>query len=283
MKNDQGQRPDADASRGAVGPDPVGHLFEQARRDGFTRAETEKLWRGIIVGGAASGDPSRVPLGTTIPGAVAPGIGIKVGTVLMIGVGVAAGLGALGTLLTSTARSHEQDAREGSARAPAAMATAVEAPRADPFPPLVAWEDLPRARAPGVDPGGSMRRSRARGEPTGLAAPASEPPVRGSEVPSTIEAVEPMSAPAAPSPEGALLLRARRELASNPATALELTGEDGRRFPDGALTPEREVLAIEALKRLGRLPEARARLAALHARYPQSPHLKRLDALLGHQ
>ena len=287
MKKDQGQPPEASASMGALGPDPVGHLFEQARRDGFTRAETEELWRGVIAGGAAAGDPGRIPLGTTIPGAAAPGIGLKVGTVLMIGVGVAAGLGALGTLVMGASRSHAREAREGNARAPAAMASAVVAPRADAVPPVVAWEDLRRVGAHGMEPPASIRRSRPRGEPTGLASPGSEPLLREAEVPSTIEGADPGSAPAAhpaeapPPTEGALLLRARRELASNPATALELTVEDARRFPDGALTPEREVLAIEALKRLGRLPEARARLAAFHVRYPQSPHVARLDAMLG--
>ena len=288
MKKDQGQPPETNASMGALGPDPLGHLFEQARRDGFTRTETEELWRGVIAGGAAAGDAGRIPLGTTSPGAAAPGIGLKVGTVLLIGVGVAAGLGALGTLLTRASRSHAQDAQEGNARTPAAMASAVVTPRADAVPPVVAWEDLRRVGAPGMDPSGSIRRSRPRGEPTGLASAGSEPLLREAEVRSTIEDVEPGWAPAArpseaPAPtEGALLLRARRELTSNPAAALALTGEDARRFPGGALTPEREVLAIEALERLGRLPEARARLSALHVRYPQSPHLTRLDALLAH-
>ena len=80
--------------------------------------------------------------------------------------------------------------------------------------------------------------------------------------------------------EGALLLRARQQLASDPAWSLALTEEAGRRFPEGALAPEREVLAVEALARLGRLPSARARLAAFRARYPQSPHLARLESLL---
>ena len=51
--------------------------------------------------------------------------------------------------------------------------------------------------------------------------------------------------------EGALLLRARQQLASDPSSALALTDEAGRRFADGALAPEREVLAIEALARTG--------------------------------
>jgi len=81
--------------------------------------------------------------------------------------------------------------------------------------------------------------------------------------------------------EGALLLRARQSLTSDPVAALTLTDEDARRFPAGPLAPEREVLAVEALVRLHRLAEARARLAGFRVRYPQSPHLARLDALVG--
>jgi hypothetical protein len=76
------------------------------------------------------------------------------------------------------------------------------------------------------------------------------------------------------------LLRARQQLASDPAGALALTDEHARRFSNGTLVPEREVLAIEALARLGRTSEARARLAAFRERYPQSPHLARLDTLV---
>ena len=86
---------------------------------------------------------------------------------------------------------------------------------------------------------------------------------------------------AAPPNEGALLLRARQELASDPAGTLALTEEHARRFPGGTLAPEREVLAIEALVRLGRTPDARARLAAFHDRFPQSPHLAHLDSIVG--
>jgi hypothetical protein len=82
--------------------------------------------------------------------------------------------------------------------------------------------------------------------------------------------------------EGSLLLRARQALDGDPATTLALTQEHARRFPAGTLAPEREVLAIEALARLGRTSEARARLDSFRSRYPQSPHISRLDALLSH-
>jgi hypothetical protein len=53
-----------------------------------------------------------------------------------------------------------------------------------------------------------------------------------------------------------------------------------RLFQDGDLVQEREVLAIEALARLGRTGEARTRLDAFRGRYPQSLHITRLDSLL---
>ncbi len=88
------------------------------------------------------------------------------------------------------------------------------------------------------------------------------------------------ASPGAPLPnEGAILLRARQQLGTDPGAALALTDEHARRFPSGSLTQEREVLAIEALTRLGRTSDARARLAAFRDRFPQSPHISRLEAL----
>ncbi len=49
----------------------------------------------------------------------------------------------------------------------------------------------------------------------------------------------------------------RRQLPTNPERALGATDRHARRFPQGALGPERALLRIEALLRLGRGPEAR--------------------------
>jgi hypothetical protein len=78
-----------------------------------------------------------------------------------------------------------------------------------------------------------------------------------------------------------LLGRARDSLASNPAEALALTRQSATQFPGGALAQEREVLAIEALRRLGRLDEARARRDRFLSAYPGSVHRQRLEATLG--
>jgi hypothetical protein len=65
-------------------------------------------------------------------------------------------------------------------------------------------------------------------------------------------------APSAPD-ELELLERADRALATAPALALSLAESHARRFPNGAMEEEREVIAVSALARLGRQGDARAR------------------------
>jgi hypothetical protein len=74
-----------------------------------------------------------------------------------------------------------------------------------------------------------------------------------------------------------LLERARRLLQTNPHQALELVHEHERRFSAGVLVQEREIVAIDALERLGRSDEARARDESFRTRYPSSVHGKRIE------
>jgi hypothetical protein len=64
-------------------------------------------------------------------------------------------------------------------------------------------------------------------------------------------------------PELALLDQARASYASDPQAALDRLDEHARRFPGGKLSLERELLALDALKRLGRTADERARAARL--------------------
>jgi hypothetical protein len=110
-------------------------------------------------------------------------------------------------------------------------------------------------------------------EPTRARAPASRrqpgvaqrPPRGASASPSTAAA------------EAALLERARAALGGDPAGALALAEQHRRRFPHGALVQEREVIAIDALKRLGRADAASVRAAAFEHRYRGSVHRPRLE------
>jgi hypothetical protein len=78
-----------------------------------------------------------------------------------------------------------------------------------------------------------------------------------------------------------LLDRAQDALSVDPEEALALTGRHAARFPNGSLTQEREVLAIEALVRLHRIDQARARANAFFRDFPSSGHRRRVEALLG--
>jgi pimeloyl-ACP methyl ester carboxylesterase len=80
--------------------------------------------------------------------------------------------------------------------------------------------------------------------------------------------------------EPQLIERARKALGAEPRRALALTQEHQRRFPSGALSLEREVIAIEALSRSGQPAEARRRAVAFEAAHPTSIHLPRVRAVL---
>jgi hypothetical protein len=93
--------------------------------------------------------------------------------------------------------------------------------------------------------------------------------------PSPVEArvTEPVAARSTivPDSEVSLLAAARKALAAgNPRAALALVRRHERRWPDGELVQEREVLAIQALAASGAAPEARARADRFLQRFPGS-------------
>jgi hypothetical protein len=82
-----------------------------------------------------------------------------------------------------------------------------------------------------------------------------------------------------PRAEHALLREARATLEATPARALELTEQHRVGFPRGVLTQEREMIAIEALERLGRTRAASRRAASFVSQWPTSPYVLRLREL----
>ncbi len=58
--------------------------------------------------------------------------------------------------------------------------------------------------------------------------------------------------------------------------AYSLTSQHAERCPAGTFVQERERIAIEALAKLGRLDAMRERARAFEARFPSSPHLRRV-------
>ena len=141
--------------------------------------------------------------------------------------------------------------------------------------PELSVPDMPRA-LPAQPQRSKPKRS--RGEPAarasgdllgGLHAPLLEPDdsqarTRGSD----------------PVAELALLARARRALLTRPAHALEFTEAHARDFPAGTFGEEREVLAIEALLRLGLDDEAKQRALAFDQHFPDSAHRAHLARMI---
>jgi hypothetical protein len=135
--------------------------------------------------------------------------------------------------------------------------------------------------------------------PLASAAPSSAPPLASSPLPvdppplrsgaRRPEAPPLLDDPPAPPParamdtlaeEAALIERARAALASRPSEALARTEEHAAQFPAGKLGMERELVAIDALSRLGRRAEARARAESLLARARGGLYEDRLHQLL---
>ncbi|HVU01669.1 MAG TPA: hypothetical protein VHE30_07955 [Polyangiaceae bacterium] len=85
----------------------------------------------------------------------------------------------------------------------------------------------------------------------------------------------------APPTELELVGKAERAARTDPATALALAKELERLYPAGALSEERDVIAIEALARLGNLAAARERATAFSAAHPGSPYARRIQHAVG--
>jgi hypothetical protein len=77
-----------------------------------------------------------------------------------------------------------------------------------------------------------------------------------------------------------MLDRARALLASDPGAALSAVDALAAAFPSGHMGLERELVAVEALRRLQRVPEARARGEALLQRARGSIYEERVRSIL---
>lgn len=116
--------------------------------------------------------------------------------------------------------------------------------------------------------------------PSAASPPTASPARTQLPLPGAVPA-RPVPAAAAEETEIDLLRDARASLATAPSRALAIAERHATRFPSGVLAEEREVIAIEALVRLGRRAEARARADRFFVLHPSSAYRPRIDALLG--
>jgi len=150
-----------------------------------------------------------------------------------------------------------------------------------------------------------LRRGSSTPAPVAAGPIAARPASRPSPLaPTTSHSAEPLAAPTASDPrplrgpwpppplapprvdgdslarEAAMLEHARAVLDQSPAVTLERLEAHRTEFPSGELAMERELLAIDALSRLGRSAEARARGEAMLQAAPGSIYDARVRAIL---
>ena len=121
--------------------------------------------------------------------------------------------------------------------------------------------------------------------PVTSALPSADPPApprasSGPSAPPASASAEPVDPVDPLAEEVALLDRARAALGASPAEALALTAEHTSRFPQGKMGMEREIVAIDALRRLGRADEARARGEVVLSRARGSLYEARVKKLI---
>jgi hypothetical protein len=108
------------------------------------------------------------------------------------------------------------------------------------------------------------------------------PPATEVEVPQPSIASSPSHHAATDSlSESDLLGQAQAALAGDPARAFALSEQHRRRFSHGVLVQEREVIAVEALARLGRHAEATARGERFLVAFPSSAHRSKIESIVG--
>jgi hypothetical protein len=233
---------------GSGASEPLGRLFRQGRSDLPDRVQIERLGArlGPLLGAApltAEPAPQPAPPAAPPPAEAASTVA-KTGalTKALAAGGIALVVGGAGWLLVRGDAPRNQPPEVAS---PVASAPIAEAPAAAP-----AHEVARAAPAP------STESAPPAAEPS---KPRAEPPARG------------------PS-EAELLRQAQASVKKDPKRALALIQEHKRRFPNGALSQEREVIAIDALQQLGEHEQVKKRARDFEKRYPDSAHRRKVGA-----
>jgi hypothetical protein len=163
---------------------------------------------------------------------------------------------------------------------PAAPVASGKAPALEPLqqslPPAAAPPE-PRAVQRRREPQKRSLRDTVPAETTHAALPT--PEIRGAATLADAPTGEPApqaraaaEQPPAPEDEASLLYRAKKAARTDHRAALHMLEQHATHFPHGTLVEEREVLAIDLLRRMGREPEAKQRSAQFLRQFPQSSY-----------
>ena len=254
--------------------DPASDATDELRRllaagrpgpgdDEWRRLESFVGGLGAAGTAGAGGSAASVVKGAAILKSAA----FKVGVLTLVGGGAAVGAWSVATRGPSEKVAVTAAGTSTESRAvPRPMSPRVGASTATPLPIAPAASPAVPAPEPTAETSGSVPRAPAAGAPR--------------LVLGTLPSAEALPGAAAESELG-LLTRARGLVGVSPEAALRVVAEHRARFPHGVFEQEREVLAIEALAKLGRTAEARARASEFTVAFPASAHARRIRVLLG--
>lgn len=270
----------------------IDELVERGREPLPRRAELRRLRRrvgaavagGVVAGSAATAATGSAAAAATVAGTATGAVWLKMATAGALAVAAVTTTVAVTSPVEETPRPPVHQAADVATAADgtdvAALDDRAAAPPRPPgeaadaehpvaAPSMASPEGAPEAAGGGLGaPSPAARRvpSPTRGD---TAAPLRQERAHGAEVGVSV-----------PQTLGVSLLRdARAALDTRPAHTLSLVDRHAAAFP-GMLDQERELIAIEALLRLGRTDEGRARAERFAAEHPRSTYLPRLEALV---
>jgi hypothetical protein len=238
----------SDPERLAEAPSPLGKLMASAVRDEPSARQLADLAQRLA--------------GAFEPG---PGSPTPRGSSLLAKLGVAGGLAAL--LAGGVLVAYRRVPQPVQSPEPSALASAKVSELGRSAPTPISAPPADAVVAQNVDAAANSSRGDAASPPTKSGGESLRPP-RGSA-----SGLGDLEAPS----EARLLEQARKVLGTAPVAALLLTEEHAARFPHGALVQEREVIAVEALRRLHRTAEADRRAAAFAKAFPGSAHQRMVE------
>jgi hypothetical protein len=238
------------------GSDRLRDLVRECRDDVATPDDVKRMESRLVpliwLPPTAAGPGATATSGsgaTSTTAATSSGAALKTGAAIAIAVGLAGG----GLWLSKSAPQpvvHTPAATEERQSAPTAV------------------EQAPTVEAPATAPSDVDDQTPPRGVPT-------------TNLPGSSTAIERQPGEATGESESDLLGRAQAALRADPNRALSLAAEHRRKFPNGVLVQEREVLSIEALERLGRHKEAVSRADTFLRSFPGSAHRSKVNAVIG--
>jgi hypothetical protein len=233
----------------------LGEALREARAQTGTQEQLARLWHKL---GANTAAPAEAPASAVT--AVA-GKGLVAVSLLALGL---MGIGAF-AITREKVHAPARSSAGGESRSPMA--------------PVHAASPSPSAAPAGVAATMADQEHAELSQQAGAAPAAGAPPPRARRRYSHARAVA-VAPLVDPEAEIALLTGAEQALELSPRRTLALLGEHARRFPEGVLAQEREVLAVDAELALGRTAAAAQRARAFLARFPGSAHRHRLESLL---